>query len=134
MKHVLEVCLLTVASLTTVHAQDPSKPTLRPGISVQMAAAQHAVEMPAADQEDAAVVTVNAGGKMFLGAKPVEASALADVKASTVYVKADARAPYQSVVAVLDALHGHSLVLLTKPEGAEKGKLTNPYGLELGSH
>lgn len=133
MKQILLVCLLTVTWVAAT-AQDPSKPTLRPGVSVQLATASHAVEMKAADAEDATVVAVNAAGKMFLGTKPIEASALADVKASTVYVKADARAPYQSVVAAFDALHGHSIVLLTRPLAAEKGKLTNPYGLELASH
>src|ERR1035437_6502747 len=133
MKHVLEVCLITVVALGAAHAQDPSKPALRPGIHVQMAVAHNAVEMPAADKEDATVVTVTASGRIFLGTRPVEAGALADVKASTVYVKADARAPYQNVLAVLDALHGHALVLLTKPQVAESGKITNPYGLELGA-
>ena len=56
---------------------------------------------------------------------------------TTVYVKADARAPYQSVLTVVNALRGHSLVLLTAPAvKAEAGKIATPNGLEvaIGKH
>ena len=132
MKFVLEVCL-TVAGMTAlVVAQNSTKPALRQGISVEMPVASDAAAMPAADAEDATVITVTAEGKIFLGLQPVEVDALARVPASTVYVKAEARAAYQKVLTVLDELHGHSVILLTAPTAkAELGKTTPPYGVKL---
>jgi biopolymer transport protein ExbD len=91
----------------------------------------HAVAMPEADAEDATVVAITRDGKLFLGTKPVDSATLGNVKA-TVYVKADARAPFQSVMTVLDALRGNSVVLLTAPLlRPEKGKMMQPYGLKV---
>jgi len=113
-------------------AQDPTKPMRRPGITVQMPVSSQAVEMPAADEEDATVVTVTADGKLFLGLRPVELSALSSLNESTVYVKADAQARYQSVLTVLDALRGRQVVLLTAPTvKAAKDTILPPYGLQL---
>jgi hypothetical protein len=53
------------------------------------------------------------------------------MSAATVYVKADARAQYQSVLSVLDALQGKRVALLTAaPANVEKrGNITPPYGV-----
>jgi biopolymer transport protein ExbD/TolR len=132
MKSLLGVCLIAAGIIGLGVAQDPTKPVLQEGISVKMPVASDAVAMPAADAEDATVITVTAEGKIFLGLQPVEVDALARVPASTVYVKADARAPYQQVLMVLDELQGHSVVLLTAPGvRTEAGKITPPYGVRV---
>ena len=132
MKHVLEVCLIAFVLSCVARAQDPTKPMLRPGITVKMPFSSHAVEMPAADKEDVTVVSITADGKLFLGLRPVDLSGLSSLNESVVYVKADARASYQSVLAVLDALRGRQVVLLTAPtvKGA-KDTILPPYGLQL---
>jgi hypothetical protein len=79
MKSILEVCLVVLTLASLALAQDPSKPMLREGIHVQMANAEHAVALPAADANDAVVVSVTADGKVFNGASPADAGALAKV-------------------------------------------------------
>jgi len=107
-------------------------PVLRPGISVQLPASSLAVAMPEADQQDVTVATVTANGDLYVGVQPIKVGALADLSASTLYVKADARAPYQQVLAVLSALSEHPLVLLTEPTvKAEPGKITSPFGVHV---
>ncbi len=132
-KSMLEVGLVVLAISCAVGAQDPTKPVLRPGISVQMAVARHAVEMPAADAEDATVVSITADGKVFVGVKPVEPRALSSLPSGTVYLKADARSPYQKIVTVLDALRGRPVGLLTADTvSAEKGRrIVPPYGIKV---
>ncbi len=126
------VCLLVLAVATIAIAQDPTKPVLRPGIRVQMSRDSHAVEVPEADAEGATVVTITSDGKLFLGIKPVDTTALSSLKAGTVYVKVDARAPFQSALTVLDALRGRAVVLLTEPlSHPEKGKIMPPYGVKV---
>ena len=132
MKFVLGVCLIAAGMTGMVVAQDPTKPVLRQGISVEMPVASEAVAMPAADEVDATVITLTAEGELFLGLQRVKIDALARVPASTVYVKADARAPYEQVLTVLDALHDHSIVLLTAPTvKTVSGKTSPPYGVRL---
>jgi biopolymer transport protein ExbD len=132
MKITVGVCLLVLTSAVVMVGQDPTKPVLRPGVSVQMLKDSHAVAMPEADAEDATVVAITRDGKLFLGIKPVEAAALNNVKAGTVYVKADARAPFRSVMGVLNALQGRTAVLLTAPlSQPEKGKMMLPYGVKV---
>ncbi|MDT8067754.1 MAG: hypothetical protein ROO76_06260 [Terriglobia bacterium] len=132
MKLTLGVCLLVLAATTIAFAQDATKPVLRPGISVQMLEDSHAVQVPEADAEDANVVTIMRDGRLVLGTNQVDTPALNHLRAGTVYVKADARAPFQSVLAVLDALRGRSVILLTAPlSRPEKGKITPPYGVKV---
>ncbi|MEZ5398459.1 MAG: hypothetical protein R2729_02255 [Bryobacteraceae bacterium] len=133
MKKAMMTAGLAVSILCGVAgAQDPPKPALRKGVSVRMAVAKHAVERRAADEEQAIEVAITADGKLFAGIEPVQAEALGGVRAGTVYVKADARAPFQNVVAVLDALHGRKVVLLTaSPANAAPARLTPRYGIEL---
>jgi biopolymer transport protein ExbD len=112
-------------------AQDAQK-VLTKGVSVQMAVASHAVEMRAADEPNANVVAITAQGKVYDGVNATEPGALSNLSGGTVYVKADARAPYQTVLAVLDALRGKSVVLLTAPpENAAKQGMVAPYGMKL---
>ena len=133
MKSVIGMCLMGSVLLGGARAQDPSKPVLRPGVSVQMAVAEHAVEIRAADQLDATVVAITQAGKVYVGIKPTETAALSDLRDGTVYVKADARVPYQRFLAVLDALRGKTVVLLTQPAGnaAKPQGITWPHGVTL---
>ena len=113
-------------------AQEAPKPELRQGVSVQMAVANHAVEMRAADEPNSTVVAITADGKVYTGIKPTEPSALSSLSAQTVYVKADSRVPFQTVLAVLDALRGKSVVLLAgSPAKVEGAKYVSPYGIKL---
>ncbi len=131
MKHAFEVCLVGLFLIGPAGSQD-YQPALRKGVSVEMAVASHAVEMRAADEQDATVVVVTADGSAYVGTKPAGLAALSSLTAATVYVKADFRAPFQKVLAVLDALRGPQAVLLTAPPGQpEKGKIVPPYGVKL---
>ncbi len=132
MKSVIEVCLVALAMACVAAGQTSAKPALQHGVSVKMAVAGHAVPMSAADEKDATVVGITADGKVFLGVKVVDVDALSSLGSKTVYVKADARVPYQKLLTVLDALHGQSVVLLTAPvSDIEKGKMVPPYGLKI---
>ena len=113
--------------------QNSPNPALKKGVSVQMAVASHAVEMRAADEPNAQVVAITASGKVYSGIQVTEPAALSSLSEGTVYVKADARAPYEKVVAVLDALRGKSVVLLTaSPENAPRPQgILPPYGIQL---
>src|SRR5436309_15964031 len=111
MKSVNKTCWIGAILICGAVAQDSPR-TLTKGVSVQMAVASHAVEMRAADEPNAKVVAISADGKVFDGITATEPGALSNLSEETVYVKADARAPYQTVLAVLDALRGKSVVLL----------------------
>ncbi len=131
MKAMLGICLMALAA-SVAAAQQSAKPPLRRGVHVQMASASHAVETSAADEPNATVVGLTVEGKMFLGDKPIDVKALSSLPQGTVYVKADARVPFEKVLAVLDALNGRSVVLLTAaPTKPEKDKIVPPYGLKL---
>ncbi len=132
MKRVIAMFMVALAIACVAAAQEQTRPPLQRGIHVEMAKANHAVPMPAADEKGATVVAVTSDGSVFLGAKPIDISALSDVNQATVYVKADARTPYQKILAVLDALQGRSVVLLTAPAAkAQSGAMVPPYGLKV---
>jgi biopolymer transport protein ExbD len=129
MKSVIEACLLGSILIFGTSAQQP---VLRQGIAVEMPVASHAVEMRAADLQGTTIVAISADGRVFVGIKLTEPTALSRLSAATVYVKADSRAPYQKVLAVLDALHGKSVVLLSAaPTNAVRPGYTPPYGTKL---
>jgi biopolymer transport protein ExbD len=118
--------------ISAAAAQNSQKPALTKGVSVQMPVAGHAVEMRAADNPNAKVVAITAEGKVYLGIESTEPAALSAVPQGTVYLKADARAPYQKVLAVLDALRGKSVVLIAAPpENATANGMVSPYGIKL---
>jgi biopolymer transport protein ExbD len=105
---------------------------MKQGIAVEMPVAGHAVEMRAADEQNAVIVAITASGKAFVGIQPTEIAALTRLSNGTVYVKADVRAPYQQVLAVLDALRGKSVVLLSAPpDNALKQGYVPAYGTKL---
>jgi hypothetical protein len=132
MKSVIEACLIGAILICGTGAQDSQKRALTQGISVQMPIASHAVEMRAADEPNAKVVAIAADGKVFVGIKAIEPVTLSSLSEATVYVKADARVPYQKLLEVLDALRGKSVVLLTAPpENAVKQRIVPPYGMKL---
>ena len=131
MRSLLKACLVgTILMVGT--GTSAQKPMLKQGIAVEMAVASHAVEMRAADEENAVVVAITAMGRLFVGITTTEPAALSRLSQRTVYVKADARAPYQIVLAVLDALHGKSVVLISAPpESTPKQGYVPPYGTRL---
>ena len=111
-----------------------SAPPLQAGISVEMPITKSAIPMPDADREDALIVTVTSDGRIYLGINPRDLSVLAtelqaavrSVKAKTLYLKADGRAPYATVAKIVDAASAagiETMVLLTSqpipsiPEG-----------------
>ena len=132
MKSLIEVCVVGSILICAAGAQESTQPALRKGVSVQMPVADHAVEMRAADAQEATVVAITADGKVFAGVEPTEPSALSKLSAGTVYVKADSRVPFQKVLSVLDALRGKSVVLLAAPpEDVERTKNLPPYGMKV---
>lgn len=130
MKTVIQVCLLGLILIAV--SVDSQEPVLRKGIAVEMPIAGHAVEMRAADEQNSTVVAITANGRVFVGIEPVELDALSRLMGTTVYLKADARVPFQKVFAVLDALRGKSVVLLSAPpESVQVQGYTPPYGTKL---
>src|SRR6478735_6870482 len=121
MKSLIEVCVFGSILICAVGAQESTQPVLRKGVSVQMAVADHAVEMRAADDQQATVVAITADGKLYAGTELTEPGALSTLRAAPVYVKADSRVPFQKVLTVLDALRGKSVVLLAAPPKSADG-------------
>jgi biopolymer transport protein ExbD len=129
MNRLMKACASGVILMCAAGAQEPA---LRKGVSVQMPVAAHAVEMRAADAPNATVVAITAEGKVYAGIEPTEPGALSKLTAQTVYVKADARAPFQTVLSVLDALKGKSVALLAaSPASASTAKPVSPYGIQV---
>jgi len=132
MKSIIGACLVGSILIAGAGALYSQKPALKQGISVEMPVAGHAVEMRAADEQNATVIAMTADGRVFVGVEPTEPAALSRLAGTTVYVKADVRAPYQKVLAVLDALRGKSVVLLSAPpENAARRGYVSPYGTKL---
>ena len=132
MKPIVELCLVGLILTCGAYAQDSQRTALKQGVSVQMPVASHAVEMRAADEPDAMVVAITADGRVFAGIQVVEPGTLSSLKDETVYVKADARVSFEKVLAVLDALRGKSVVLLSAPpENTVKQGMVPPYGTRL---
>ena len=85
-------------------------PMLQKGVSVDLAKVNNPEQMPDADKEDALVVAVMRDGKVYLGndqiapdqLTPKVKDKLANRVDKRVYIRADARAKYGSVVDVVD--------------------------------
>jgi biopolymer transport protein ExbD/biopolymer transport protein TolR len=87
-------------------------PMLQKGISVDMAKVNNPTPMQDADKEDALLVSVMRDGTVYFGADKIAVDSLtgkvkdrlASAKNKMVYVKADARAHFGSVVQVVDSV------------------------------
>jgi biopolymer transport protein TolR len=85
-------------------------PMLQKGISVDLAKVNNPTQMPDADKEDALIVAVMRDGKVYFGNDQIAADQLtgkvkdrlANKTDKRVFVRADARAKFGSVVAVVD--------------------------------
>jgi len=132
MKPLIAICLVGSIMTCLVEAQQAPEPALRKGVPVQMPIANNAVEMRAADEPNATVVAITASGKVFAGIQPTEPGALSQLGAETIYVKADARVPFQTVLAVLGALRGKSVVILAaSPIPENSARVRSPFGIRL---
>ena len=138
---VWSVALLAVVTTMSAAAQS-SGPAMQKGISVELARTSCAVPVPDADNQEALIIAVTDSGGLYLGIDPVTPEGLAEkLKArqskhtQTVYIKADARAPYASVVKVLDAAHAARVLsvtlLTTQPKMTQVGTLVPPEGIEM---
>jgi biopolymer transport protein ExbD len=103
----------------TFAAPRSSAQGLQKGISVEMATTSSAVPAPGADNPGALIITVTDTGKLYFGIDPVTLVSLAEKlkgrlsdRTEILYIKADARAPYTSVVKVLDAARTAGVAVL----------------------
>jgi biopolymer transport protein TolR len=87
-------------------------PMLQKGISVDMAPVNNPEQMPDADKEDALLISITRDGKVYFGSEQMAVDSLtgkvkdrlANKQDKRVYVKADMRARFGSVVQVVDAV------------------------------
>jgi biopolymer transport protein ExbD/biopolymer transport protein TolR len=88
-------------------------PMLQKGISVDMAPVNNPEQMPDADKEDALLVSVTRDGKVYFGSEQIQdvdnlttkvKDRLANKADKRVYVKADMRTRFGSVVKVVDSV------------------------------
>jgi biopolymer transport protein ExbD/biopolymer transport protein TolR len=88
-------------------------PMLQKGVSVDMAQVNNPLPMEDADKEDALLVSVTRDGKVYFGSDQITIDALTtkvkdrlatNAQNKQVYVKADMRAHFGSVVQVVDAV------------------------------
>lgn len=142
MNRILEVCLVAISLTTNLPIARAQSPALQKGVSVQMVATSNAMPMPAADNNDAWVVTVTADGKLHFGSDLVDADGLTKdmmihprKRDAKLYIKADARAPFGDVETILEIGHKayfESAVFLTNQnEKPALGKMIAPQGLEV---
>jgi biopolymer transport protein ExbD len=110
-------------------------PMLQKGITVDMARAENAVDMKAADKDDAVIIAVTRDGHTYLGNRQVGLDEITnDVKDlisdrldKTVYIRSDTRAKYGDVVKAVDEVRSagvDNLGLLTQK--IQTGKSTPP--------
>lgn len=146
MKPLVEVCLVAVilaGGTTFAAAQSAAEIPLQRGITVDLPVASNAVVLIDADREDATVLTVTHDGRLYLGVDQTDITGLAEKVRNafsnrgwkTLYIKADARIPYASLIRILDSVRTagvQGVTLLTAARDAEKpGTLVPPKGLEM---
>jgi biopolymer transport protein ExbD len=132
--------VVLVSAMTTT--QRSAAQAMQKGISVQLVPTSSAVPVPNADGQDALIITVTESGKLYVGLDPVTPASLAEKlksglagRTQNLYIKADARSPYASVVKVVDAAHATgiaSVTLLTTQQSAtQAGTVVSPEGIEM---
>lgn len=142
MKYRIAVCLIALTSGVFAPSIAAQAPALQPGISVELVPTHNASPMPDADSDQAFIVAVTANGAVYLGVHSITLAELTEKTRSTpfrrghaLYIKADARTPYATVLEVLEATSTGGLipqVLLTGPSAsAGSGTITPPQGLDV---
>jgi biopolymer transport protein TolR len=108
-------------------------PMLQKGVSVDMAKVNNPTQMEDADKEDAMLVSITRDGQVYFGSDQISVDALTtkvkdrlatSAQNKQVYVKADMRARYGSVVQVVDAVRAagvDDLGLLTEQKKTAPG-------------
>jgi biopolymer transport protein ExbD len=115
---------------------------MQKGISVELAPTNSAVPVPDADNQDALIIAVTDTGRLYLGIDPVTPGSLAEKlkgrlshRTQSLYIKADARAPYACVVKVFDAARTAGVVgvtlLTTQLKTTQAGTAIFPEGIEM---
>ena len=138
---VWSVALLGVVTTFQVAPRSTAQ-AMQKGISVELARTSSAMPVPDADNPNALIITVTDAGRLYLGIDPVTPGSLPEkVKGclsngtQNLYIKADARAPYASVVKVLDAARTAGVagvtLLTTQPKPAQAGTIVSPEGIEM---
>jgi biopolymer transport protein TolR len=100
-------------------------PLLQNNVSVDMVQSHNAIDMDAANKSDAAVISITRDGKIYLGKEEISVDSVAkDVENKlehnldkTVYLKADARAKFGDVLAVVNEVRDadiQNLAMLTQ--------------------
>jgi len=109
-------------------------PMLQRGVSVDLAKAKNPREMKESDRDDAIMIAVNRDGRYFIGSDELKKDAITQKVRDmlerktgdrTVYVKADRRAKYGDVAAVVDEVRAagvDSLGLITEKEEERRAK------------
>jgi len=139
---VWNVAALVVLTMLSAFPRSGAQ-AMQKGISVELALTSSAVPVPAADNQDALITTVTETGKLYLGIDPVTPESLGEKlkgrlsqRTQSLYIKADARAPYASVVKVFDAAHAAGVsnitLLTTQARSTQPGKVVVPEGIEMG--
>lgn len=119
-----------------------SSQQLQKGVSVQLATTKNAKPMPAADDQNAWVISVSSDGSLWFGADLVTRDGLVNKMISTprnrnqnLYIKADARAPYSTVEYVLKASHtvgfDAPILLTAQKESLQTGGIVPPKGFDV---
>ena len=107
-------------------------PMLQKGVTVDMARAQNAHDMQAADKDDAVIIAVTRDGKTFLGNREIGLEEItndvrdliSDRLDKTVYIRSDSRAKYGDVVKAVDEVRSagvENLGLLTEKVPSKTG-------------
>ncbi|MGH9774300.1 MAG: ExbD/TolR family protein [Candidatus Acidiferrales bacterium] len=112
-------------------------PMLQKGVSVDMAKAQNASDLPDADKDDAVIVAVTRDGHLFLNSTELPLDQIGekvrDIVSSrldkTVFVRSDSRAKYGDVVKVVDEVRSagvDKIGLLTEKLQTKQAPTTAP--------
>lgn len=141
MKYVLEVCLIALSAGSFAPSTLAQSPAMQQGVSVELVPTRNASPMPEADSQDAFVVAVTENGSVYLGVNLITLPELSEKARSTpikrgqaIYIKADARVPYATVLPVLQATGGGPVpqALLTNQSASkEPGSIVPPNGLDV---
>jgi biopolymer transport protein ExbD len=115
-------------------------PMLQKGVSVDLATTDNPRDMPDADREDAVLLAITRGDNIFIGNQQVAPEEitgrvremLLNRLDKTVYVKADARAHYGRVVAVVDEVRAAGVDQIGLLTERTQRKTPTPMAMPLG--